>query len=474
MRGRPAEPSTRPATDAELISACRAEDPDAYGKLFERHADAARRLAELLTCDEQAAGELVTDASDLTHAELLRDDGVDLAFRPYLLGVIRDVAHQWSQTGRRILLSTQADTALDTHSDALATDAFGRMPERWRVALWHTEVEGDSPEFVAELLGLSPAGADKLIQRALDGLRRLYLEADFDDDPPEDCRAHRDLMAESARGRLPRRRQTALDEHLDGCARCRSARDTLAAAESDLSTLIGTAVLGPFTAAYARPQVRHTAAPEPARRRVRPLAAAVAGVAVVVVAGSAFAVVNSISGPDDAGTNRAAAAPTTPYSTSSAPHSTSAAPTTRAPRTSHTPTASRTHHAGHTSRPHASTTRSRTHASNTPKTGDVPQTRRTNGRRPGEHATHRTSDPHTRTPTHGHRQHGQPSESQRWSPSGHQPQDRSDDTYRPDDPQSPRDTRPNEPTDEPGASPSDDSDGSSPDCPWWDLTCWIG
>ena len=70
--------------DATLIAAVRDGDTDAYGVLFERHVDAARRLARALAHDGDA-DDLVAEAFAKVLPVLVRGGGPEVAFRPYLL-----------------------------------------------------------------------------------------------------------------------------------------------------------------------------------------------------------------------------------------------------------------------------------------------------------------------------------------------------------------------------------------------------
>ena len=74
--------------DAELISAVRGGDVDAYGELFARHVDAARRLARQLVAAGDA-DDLVSEAFAKVLVVLQRGGGPDLAFRAYLLTAVR-------------------------------------------------------------------------------------------------------------------------------------------------------------------------------------------------------------------------------------------------------------------------------------------------------------------------------------------------------------------------------------------------
>ena len=72
--------SIEAASDAELISAVRGGDVDAYGTLFERHVDAARRLARQLVSPGDA-DDLVSEAFVKVLGVLQRGGGPDVAFR---------------------------------------------------------------------------------------------------------------------------------------------------------------------------------------------------------------------------------------------------------------------------------------------------------------------------------------------------------------------------------------------------------
>lgn len=45
---------------------------------------------------------------------------------------------------------------------SVAAEAFASLPERWRMVLWHLEVEGETPAEVAPLLWLTPNGVSAL------------------------------------------------------------------------------------------------------------------------------------------------------------------------------------------------------------------------------------------------------------------------------------------------------------------------
>ena len=75
-------------SDAELISRVRGGDVDAYGQLFARHVESARRLARQLVRGPDSE-DLVSDAFTKVMGALQGGGGPDLAFRAYLLTAVR-------------------------------------------------------------------------------------------------------------------------------------------------------------------------------------------------------------------------------------------------------------------------------------------------------------------------------------------------------------------------------------------------
>lgn len=326
LGGRHAEAVPNAPDDEELITRCRAEgDPGvAFGHLYERHVDAARRLALRLARDPSGADDLVAESFTRVLSALRREHGPDAAFRPYLLTVVRNVARDWAAGDKRLLLVEEYDALEkpDAHGDdpvieqaerELAARAFAELPERWRAVLWHTEVEGDSPAAIAPLLGMSANAVAALALRAREGLRQGYLKAHMADEVPQECRDHADGLARFARGRLARGKRAAVQAHLDGCGSCHTLYAELVRINTGLGSLIGPIVLGPAAAAYAAggsgALTGVGAWLSRLRPRSNPTTAAVVGTAAVVVAATAFAAVH-LTG-DDAPPSAAAPAPST-------------------------------------------------------------------------------------------------------------------------------------------------------------------
>ena len=180
--------------DAELITAVRGGDTEAYGVLYARHVDAARRLARQLLRGADA-DDLVSEAFTKVMALLQAGHGPDIAFRAYLLTAVRRLQVDRFRSGARVQTTDDVeafdpgqpfrDTAVEGFENAAAAAAFASLPERWQLVLWHTEVEGDKPGDIAPLLGMTPNSVSALAYRAREGLRQAFLTqhaAALDDD----------------------------------------------------------------------------------------------------------------------------------------------------------------------------------------------------------------------------------------------------------------------------------------------------
>lgn len=173
-------------SDAELISLVRAGDTSAYGELFARHVDAARRLAKQLVRGPDSE-DLVSEAFAKVMAVLQDGGGPDLAFRAYLLTAVRRLHVDRIRRQSRVTTTDDLtpfdrgvpfqDTAVEKFESGAAAQAFASLPERWQLVLWHLEVEGQKPAEVAPLLGMSPNSVSALAYRAREGLRQAFLTA---------------------------------------------------------------------------------------------------------------------------------------------------------------------------------------------------------------------------------------------------------------------------------------------------------
>ncbi len=247
------------ASDAELISAVRDGDTAAYGQLFERHVDAARRLARQLVSAADV-DDVVSEAFAKVLVVLRRGGGPDLAFRAYLLTSVRRLQVDRIRSGARLqptddldtLDSGQPfeDTAVAGFENAAAARAFASLPERWQQVLWHTEVEGQKPADVALLLGMSPNSVSALAYRAREGLRQAFISMHAQDAVEDVCATTRAGLGSYIRNGSSRREAAKIEEHLGGCMACSAIYLELTEVNDNLGALLGPLVLGAAAAGY--------------------------------------------------------------------------------------------------------------------------------------------------------------------------------------------------------------------------------
>jgi RNA polymerase sigma factor (sigma-70 family) len=247
------------AADAELISAVRGGDADAYGELFERHVTAARRLARQLVPPADAE-DLVSEAFAKVFSLLQRGSGPDLAFRAYLLTAIRRLHVDRIRANARVQPTEDLepfdpgvpfrDTAVEGFENAAAAKAFASLPERWQAVLWHTEVEGQKPAEVAVLLGMSANSVSALSYRAREGLRQAFLTMHLQELEDDACAwTHQNLGAYVRKG-ISRRDAVKVEQHLTECRRCTALYLELTEVNSNLAGLLAPLLLGGAAAAY--------------------------------------------------------------------------------------------------------------------------------------------------------------------------------------------------------------------------------
>ena len=246
-------------SDAELISAVRGGDVDAYGELFTRHVGSARRLARQLVSGPDV-DDLVSEAFAKTLVVLQRGGGPDLAFRAYLLTAVRRLHVDRIRATSRLHHTDDLtpfdpgvpfrDTAVEGFENAAAARAFASLPERWQLVLWHTEVEGQKPAEIAPLLGLSANSVSALAYRAREGLRQAFLSMHAQDTVDASCSWTQEHLGSYVRGGLSRRDSTRVEAHLEECRRCAAVYLELTEINSGLSGLLAPLVLGGAAAAY--------------------------------------------------------------------------------------------------------------------------------------------------------------------------------------------------------------------------------
>ncbi|HEX9970370.1 MAG TPA: sigma-70 family RNA polymerase sigma factor, partial [Acidimicrobiales bacterium] len=260
------------ATDGVLAALAADGDVPAFEELYRRHAQAAWRVAQAVTRNAEDASDAVAEAFTRVLKALpagrLRDNA---NFRSYLLTSTRNAAldvHR--RTGR--VKSTDDDTVFDSASGDVPSDAaidkadlamvaaaFSNLPERWRSVLWLTEVEGIPAREAAGMLGVSANGVAQLAVRARAGLRERFLQAHVGERGIKaECRTTVDRLGAYVAGALAPRDLAKVDQHLAGCADCRTRLAELEELGSSLRRIVipiplglGALVVGKATAASA-------------------------------------------------------------------------------------------------------------------------------------------------------------------------------------------------------------------------------
>ncbi|HEV2782157.1 MAG TPA: sigma-70 family RNA polymerase sigma factor, partial [Actinophytocola sp.] len=249
------------ASDAVLISAVRDGDVAAYGVLYERHVAAARRAASGLVATRVEREDLVAEAFTRVLRVLRQGHGPVDGFRPYLLTTMRNAVITSARRGPAVSLFADVpdprspggreDPMSSRVHSVVVADAFASLPERWRVVLWHTEIEGETPARIAARLGMTANGVAALAYRAREGLRQAYLQQHLPELDREDCRAIADQLAGWIRRGFPARKMRRINDHLDRCDRCRELADGLGELNGELRGVLAPILLGaPFALAY--------------------------------------------------------------------------------------------------------------------------------------------------------------------------------------------------------------------------------
>ena len=246
-------------SDAELISRVRGGDSEAYGALFARHVDAARRLARQLTRGGDSE-DLVSDAFTKVMQVLSNGGGPDVAFRAYLLTAVRRLHVDGVRAQSRLTTCDDMelfdpgvpfkDTAVNQFESGAAARAFASLPERWQLVLWHLEVEGQKPADIAPLLGMSANSVSALAYRAREGLRQAFLSAHLADTSEAECRWVTEHLGGYVRKGLAKRETARIREHLDGCRSCTAMYLELTEVNSNLRAILAPLLLGSLATGY--------------------------------------------------------------------------------------------------------------------------------------------------------------------------------------------------------------------------------
>lgn len=251
---------TQAPDDATLLNMVRASDTDAFAMLYQRHEQAARRLARDLVVSPAEVDDVVAE----TFARVLdvteRGGGPTDAFRPYVLTALRRVCYDRLR-GQRAQIPSDVrkmpdpgepfiDPAVATLDNSLIARAYMSLPERWSAVLWHTEIEAESPADVAPLFGLTRNGVAALRRRAMEGLRQAYLQMHISTVARLDCKPVAERLGAYVRDALSVRDTSMVTEHLSRCENCTAVCAELADVSVALRSTVAPLVLGGAAATY--------------------------------------------------------------------------------------------------------------------------------------------------------------------------------------------------------------------------------
>ncbi|WP_162253391.1 RNA polymerase sigma factor [Microbacterium sp. Root180] len=214
-------------TDAELIEATRGGDRDAFAALWSRHLDGALKVARSVTRRFDPE-DIASEAFARVYRALRAGNGPDESLMPYLAATIRNTAATWGSRTKEI--AVEDPTAFQDGEDAdqspaardsVVTTAFLALPERWREALWYSEVEGYTAAEIGTTLGLSANAAAALTYRAREGLRTAWVQAHLDvvASHPE-CQFVGKNLGAYARGAVTNPTRKRIERHLKHTHSC--------------------------------------------------------------------------------------------------------------------------------------------------------------------------------------------------------------------------------------------------------------
>jgi RNA polymerase sigma factor (sigma-70 family) len=253
-------PAAEDLDDAKLLNLVRAGDTDAYGVLYQRHEQAARRLARELVVSPAEIDDVVAETFARVLDVMRLGGGPTDAFRPYVLTAVRRVCYDRLQSQRRRLLTAGrelpdpgdpfVDAAVASLDESLIAQAFMSLPERWSAMLWHTEIERASLAEIAPIFGLTRNGVAALRQRAKEGLRQAYLRMHISKVTRQECRPVAERLGAFVRDALSGRDAVVVSEHLSECDDCQAVCAELSDINSALRGVVAPIFLGSAAASY--------------------------------------------------------------------------------------------------------------------------------------------------------------------------------------------------------------------------------
>jgi DNA-directed RNA polymerase specialized sigma24 family protein len=253
-----ADPDGVTTDDWALVTAARAGDRLAFGLLYLRHHAAAWRVAcvssRFSPDAELAVIEGFTRIFSALPAETEPLASASVSFRPYVLACVRQSALDRARAAGREETGDEAPAALaglgpdgevvlSSLEHHVARAALAALPERWRTALWLTDVEALTP---AEVGGILLGPTPELAALAADARVRIHSAQESALDRQEvraGCRYTVDRLDSYQAGGLDPAEGLDVRSHLETCPPCRMRQGELANAPAALAAAVPAAPL---------------------------------------------------------------------------------------------------------------------------------------------------------------------------------------------------------------------------------------
>ncbi|MFF3402919.1 RNA polymerase sigma factor [Streptomyces sp. NPDC002659] len=167
------------ASDVTLAQSMRQGHPGALALLIGRHYVAVRGYLSTCFTEPHTVDHLTEETFRRAYVSVRNGGDVLVVWRPQLFATARTLAMTtWAREPRSTTATAgfcrwaSSGGGWPIDGPAALSDAYRTLPLRWRTALWHAVVEGESPALV---LGLPLDDAHGVKDRAKQVLRDFYL-----------------------------------------------------------------------------------------------------------------------------------------------------------------------------------------------------------------------------------------------------------------------------------------------------------
>jgi RNA polymerase sigma factor (sigma-70 family) len=221
--------------DDAMIEAVRSGSDSAYGTLYAMYVGSARGYARSLTRSTADADDIVSEAFTKMLVTLRSGKGPTDRFLPYLLRMVRNLAHDGHRREQRVEVTDDVEqeysagpdvAVLDLFDRSAAARAFRALPDAWKHVLWHTEVLQEAPREIADELDTTAHNVAAMASRAREGLRSAFLSECLA--PPDGvCGEIAHRLGAYVRGSVRPRECRRIETHLIHCERCNATLDDI-------------------------------------------------------------------------------------------------------------------------------------------------------------------------------------------------------------------------------------------------------